>query len=220
MPETSSKDSESDSLSFVYFLTLQFYLLPFFEFFESSNVFKDCTLKKKVHTAASGKSTFVICHFCSLTISISSHFIKLVNKLQLLYMKNLHRISNNGLVAVPRRSFVLDFKIGSLCCHPLTEHSLPWAASLLPYCLFHTHKSELLPTLFTLKKTLLVGCSPEVVDWYCSINLFVIRARLLPVAHSEVFSKLLAHIATTPWSCSFIFSTVYRLWMPLPAGPV
>lgn len=109
------------------FLMLQFYL--FFTFFLVLRMLK-CfqrlyTLKKKVHTAASGKTTFVICHFCFRTISISSHFIKLVNKLQLLYMKNPHRISNNSLLAFPRRSFFLDFKIGSLCCHPLTEHSLP-----------------------------------------------------------------------------------------------
>lgn len=135
----------------------------FFEFFECSNIFNGCTLKKrKVHTTASGKSSF--CHlsfFCSLTIPISSHLIQLVYKLQLLYMKNPHRIGDNVLVAVPRRSFVLNFKIGSLCCHPVTEHSLPWAASLLPYCLFHAHNPELLQTLFALKKHSWLAARPR-----------------------------------------------------------
>ncbi len=115
------------------------------------------TLKKKVNTAASGKITFVICHF----VSIFSHLIKLVNKLRPLYMKNPHRISNNSLLAVPRRSFFPNFQIGSLCCHPLTEHSLPWAASLLPYCLSQPLNLELLQTLLSLKKHSWLAARPS-----------------------------------------------------------
>ncbi len=73
-----------------------------------------------------------------------------------------------------------------------------------------------------IKKTLLVGCTPEFADWYYSITLIVIRASCCqPPTHSEVYGKLLAHITTTtPWGYSFIFSMVYRSWMPLPAGHV
>lgn len=128
--------------------------------------------------------------------------------------KNLHKISDIALVAaVPRRSFVLDFKIGSLCCHPLTEHSLPWATSLYPtLTILNVFKC------FLHKKTLLFGDLPEVVRWYSSITLFVIRTQLLPATHSEVHVR---HLTTIPWGCSFIFGTVfYRLWMPLPTRPV
>lgn len=74
----------------------------------------------------------------------------------------------------------------------LVLSSVNWAfpplSSITPTLLSFPHSQIWTSSnAFHIKKTLLVGCAPEVVDWYCSINLFVIRARLLPVAHSEVF---------------------------------